>query len=300
MVKEEDYGKIIDTHAHIGSWSADNVNFSEKTILEAVEEPFEIDLGDETEENEVVAVMISNMSGMDCGLDGIPKQDETECNEKMLKVASQNAKLKPLIVGQPGFGDATNLERLISRHGDDIYGIKLHPNTLRLNANDPLYEPYLELAQATGLPVLFHSQDNYSDPMYIFETARKFPDVPVILAHMGMGDDQNHWYTLGLLQTALMSGAANLYADISWLSPGMIVAALNRADETTVSHLMFGTDIPLGPFGNPDFYPSRIAEVKNAVAEAFDDEEDEAAELLHALFYQNAYDLFFEGREEIL
>lgn len=300
MANEEDYGKIIETHAHIGSWSADNVNFSEKTILEAVGEPFEIDIDGETEENEVVAVMISNMSGMDCGVDGIPKQNETECNEKMLKVAAQNPKLKSLIVGQPGFGDAANLERLISRRGDEIYGIKLHPNTLRLNANDPLYEPYLELAQAAGLPVLFHSQDNYSDPMYIFETARKFPDVPVILAHMGMGDDQNHWYTLGLMQAALASGAANLYADVSWLSPGMIVAALNRADERTVSHLMFGTDIPLGPYGDPEFYPTRVAEVKTALAEAFDEEEGEAEELIHALFYQNAYDLFFAERGEIL
>ncbi|MBO4521100.1 MAG: amidohydrolase family protein [Alphaproteobacteria bacterium] len=297
MVDDEDYGKIIEAHAHIGTWSADNVDFTEETLNDALDEPFTVSIGDEEEENEVVAILVSNMSGIDQLPDGSPKITEMEANEEMLDIASENPKYKPLIVGQPGYGDADNLVDLIERRGEEIYGIKLHPNTLQLNANDPLYEPYMAVAQAYGLPVLFHSQDNYSDPFYIYETAQKFPEVPVIMAHLGMGGDDNHWYTLGLLQTALRSGSANLYADISWLSPGMIVAILKRADDETISHLLFGTDIPLGPYSDPDAYPARVSEVKTAIAEAFEDEE-EAAELIHALFYQNAYNLFFAGRDE--
>ena len=297
MVDDEDYGKIIEAHAHIGTWSADNVDFTEETLNDALDEPFTVSIGDEEEEHEVVAILVSNMSGIDQLPDGSPKITEMEANEEMLDIASENPKYKPLIVGQPGYGDADNLVDLIERRGEEIYGIKLHPNTLQLNANDPLYEPYMAVAQAYGLPVLFHSQDNYSDPFYIYETAQKFPEVPVIMAHLGMGGDDNHWYTLGLLQTALRSGSANLYADISWLSPGMIVAILKRADDETISHLLFGTDIPLGPYSDPDAYPARVSEVKTAIAEAFEDEE-EAAELIHALFYQNAYNLFFAGRDE--
>ena len=296
MVDEEDYGKIIEAHAHIGTWSADSADFTVETLNDTFDEPFTVDVNGEEEENEVVAVLVSNMSGIDQLPDGSPKITENEANEEMLDVALDNPKLKPLIVGQPGYGDAENLADMIERRGDEIYGIKLHPNTLRLNANDPLYEPYMAVAQEYGLPVLFHSQDDYSDPMYIYETAMKFPEVPVVMAHRGMGSDDNHWYTFGLLQTALKSASANLYADVSWLSPGMIVAILKRADEETLSHLMFGTDIPLGPYSDPDVYPARVSEVKTAIAEAFEDE-DEAAELIHALFYQNAYDLFLAGRE---
>ena len=296
MVDEEDYGKIIEAHAHIGTWSADNVDFTEETLNASLEEPFTVSINGEEEENEVVAVLVSNMSGIDQLPDGSPKIGEIEANEYMLDVAAENPKYKTLIVGQPGYGDADNLVDLIERRGDEIYGIKLHPNTLQLDANDPQYEPYMAVAQEYGLPVLFHSQDNYSDPMYIYETAQKFPEVPVVMAHLGMGDDNNHWYTLGILQTALKSGTANLYADISWLSPGMIVAVLNRADEETISHLFFGTDIPLGPYSDPATYPARVSEVKSAIAEAF--EEEEAEELIHALFYQNAYDLFLAGRED--
>lgn len=296
MVDEEDYGKIIEAHAHIGTWSADNVDFTEETLNASLEAPFTVSINGEEEENEVVAVLVSNMSGIDQLPDGSPKIGEIEANEHMLDVAAENPKYRTLIVGQPGYGNADNLVDLIERRGDEIYGIKLHPNTLQLDANDPQYEPYMAVAQEYGLPVLFHSQDNYSDPMYIYETAQKFPEVPVVMAHLGMGDDNNHWYTLGILQTALRSGSANLYADISWLSPGMIVAVLNRAEEETVSHLFFGTDIPLGPYSDPATYPARVSEVKSAIAEAFG--EDEARELIHALFYQNAYDVFLAGREE--
>ena len=59
---------------------------------------------------------------------------------------------------------------------------------------------------------------------------------------------------------------------------------------------MFGTDIPLGPYSDPAVYPARVSEVKSAIASAFD--EEEAQELIHRLFYQNAYDLFFANRAE--
>ncbi len=295
MIDEENYGKIIEAHAHIGTWSADNADFTEETLNAVLDEPFTVSINGEEEENEVVYVLVSNMSGIDQLPDGSPKIGENEANIEMLDIAAENPKLKTLIVGQPGYGDADNLAALIEERGEDIYGIKLHPNTLTLDANDPLYEPYLAVAQEYELPVLFHSQDNYSDPMYIYETAQKFPDVPVILAHLGMGGDDNHWYTFGLLQAALKSGSANLYADVSWLSPEMIVALLKRADEETLYHLMFGTDIPLGPYADPDSYPARVSEIKSAIAEAF--EPEEAEELIHRLFYQNAYDLFFAGRE---
>lgn len=295
MSEEETEGKIIEAHAHIGKWSADNADFTEDTLLEAFADPFEVSVCGEPEENEVAFVMVSNMSGMDNDANGVPLQDELETNYEMLDVCAENPKLKTLIVGQPGHGDAENLVRLIEERGDEIYGIKLHPNTLMLDANDPQYEPYMAVAEEYGLPVLFHSQDNWSSPVYIYETAQKFPDVPVILAHLGMGDDANHYFTLGILTAALRSGTANLYADISWLSPETIVNILRMIDDELLSRLLWGTDIPLGPFGNPEYYPQRVGEVKSAITEAF---EDEAPEIIRKIFYQNAYDLFIAPKEQ--
>ena len=124
----------------------------------------------------------------------------------------------------------------------------------------------------------------------------KFPEVPVVLAHLGMGDDANHFRTFGLMQSAVMSGNANLFADVSWLSPGVIVWLLQNADEEMLSRLLWGSDIPLGPFGDPAYYALRVSEVKTAVYESFPD--DVAEELIHRLFFQNAYDLYFDGRPE--
>lgn len=285
------YGKIIDCHAHIGSWSADSVDFTEELLNDAFDEPFEVEVGDDVEENEVAYVLVSNMSGIDTKPDGTPRFNEKKTNRFMLDVCAKNPKLKAMLVGQPGYGDAANLIDTIERRPNEVFGIKLHPNTLRLNANDPLYEPYMAVAERYNLPVLFHSQSGWSSPLYIFETARKFPLVPTILGHLGMGDDANHFMTFGILEAALKSGAANLYADISWLTPETTVRILEMSDEETLSHLLFGTDIPLGPFSDPSYYPQRVSELKTAIAEEF--EEEEAMYLIHKLFFQNSFDLFF-------
>ena len=87
MVEEEDYGKIIEAHAHIGTWSADNVDFTEETLNAALDKPFTVDINGEEEENEVVAILVSNMSGIDQLPDGSPKISETEANEQMLDIA---------------------------------------------------------------------------------------------------------------------------------------------------------------------------------------------------------------------
>ena len=288
-----DSSPIIDVHAHIGHWSADNVDFTQDVLEEAFDEPFEIQIGDDVERNEVQFVLISNMNGIDTTADGEPTEDEFECNEKMLDICATNPKFKAMIVGQPGHGDAVNLAELLDNRYDDVFGIKLHPNTLMLNANDSQYEPYMDVAAEYGLPVLFHSQDKWSSPYYIYETAQKFPEVPTILAHMGMGSDVNHYETLGMIKGALLSESANLYADVSWLSPEVIVHILGSTEPDLLTHFLWGTDIPLGPFGDASYYPNRVSEVKNAVYDAFGDDADDLCQML---FFQNAYDLFFKGR----
>lgn len=293
--EENEACPIIDVHSHIGHWSADNVDFTEEVLQEAFNKPFEVAVSeDETELDEVVYVLVSNMNAIDTLPDSTPTEDEIEANENMLEICRQNPKFKAMIVGQPGHGDASKLAALLDAHYDEIFGIKLHPNTLLLNANDPLYEPYMEVAQQYNMPVLFHSQDNWSDPLYIYETAMKFPDVPVVMAHLGMGDDWNHFRAFGILQSAVASGTANLFADVSWLSPDVIVRILKEADEELVTRLLWGTDIPLGPFGDPSYYAERVSDVKCAIRASFD--ENDAEELIHRLFFQNAYDLYFDGR----
>ena len=77
MVDEEDYGKIIEAHAHIGTWSADNVDFTEDTLNAARDEPFTVDINGEEEENEVrvdeASLSIDPVSAMD---EIIPEIDE--------------------------------------------------------------------------------------------------------------------------------------------------------------------------------------------------------------------------------
>ena len=115
--------------------------------------------------------------------------DELGGNLKLLKKCLNNDKLIPFVVCQPGHGAAENIELLLTRYPDLIKGLKFHPACLDLPANDVKYIPYMKLAEKYNKPCLFHSEvitdknNNFirtgvSDPEYIYETARQFPNVP--------------------------------------------------------------------------------------------------------------------------
>ena len=91
MIDEEDYGKIIEAHAHIGTWCADNADFTEETLNNVMGEPFTVSINGEEEENEVVAVMVSNMSGIDLKPPKSPKTKPTpKCWTSRAKTRNSN------------------------------------------------------------------------------------------------------------------------------------------------------------------------------------------------------------------
>ena len=116
-------------------------------------------------------------------------------------------------------------------------GIKLHP---LLHMFSPSSEPskrILSVAQDLGVPVFIHSgHPPTSLPWQIDDLARSFPDVPIVMVHMGHG---NAFYIQGAIEIA--ERLENIYLETSGMPMSSKIA---EAYEAIPDRIMFGTDIP--------------------------------------------------------
>ena len=136
---------------------------------------------------------------------------------------------------------------------EGFVGLKLHCNMQRFYPNDERLDPVYRQMQEYGKPILFHSGgigvrpygDSYGRPVYMDETALKFPELKIILGHAG-----RIWYE----ETAmLLRKHPNIYADIStnfgktgetlnWPMQQLLQTVKGWAGSK--GHLLFGSDFP--------------------------------------------------------
>lgn len=306
-------GKIIDSHVHCGKWTNDL--FSTNDVLEFFNRKF--NNGKDT----IDRVIISNLDCIINNENKTPYKDELSGNLKLIKKCLHNDKLLPFVVCQPGHGAAENIELLLNRYPNLIKGLKFHPACLDLPANDVKYIPYMKLAGKYGKPCLFHSEvitdsnNNFirggvSDPEFIYETARQFPNVPVILGHMGLGGSKAHEAGIETLINSIERGDAKLYADLAWVDwdnpakPHIVEVVdklLHSSKGDKTERLLFGTDAPLGVFGEKalkqkDAYEDNIRNIKQAIKDNFG---DDANKLISRIFYRNSKKLLNQNFNQI-
>ena len=305
-------GKIIDSHVHCGKWTNDL--FSTNDVLDFFSK--KLNRGKDT----VDRVIISNLDCIINGKNNSPYMDELSGNLKLLKKCLNNDKLLLFVVCQPGHGAAKNIEILLKEYPNLIKGLKFHPACLDLPANDVKYIPYMKLAEKYNKPCLFHSEiitdsnhnfvrTGVSDPEYIYETARQFPNVPVILGHMGLGGPKAHEAGIETLINSINRGDAKLYADLAWVDwdnpakPHIVEVVdklLHSSKGDKTERLLFGTDAPLGVFGEKalkqkNAYENNINNIKQAIRDNFG---DDANKLISRIFYRNSKKLLGQNFEK--
>lgn len=306
-------GKIIDSHVHCGKWTNDL--FSTEDVIDFFNRRF--NEGKDT----VDKVIISNLDCIIKTKDKVPYKDELAGNIELIKKCLNNHRLVPFVVCQPGYGTAANIELLLNRYPKLIRGLKFHPACLNLPANDVKYVPYMKLAEKYSKPCLFHSEvvtdsnNNFirtgvSDPKYIYETARMFPNVPIILGHMGLGGAKANDIGIKTLMQSIENGDAKLYADLAWVdwdNPAkphivkVIDELLHSSKGDKTERLLFGTDAPLGVFGEKalkqnDAYEKNIKNIKQAIRDNFG---DDANKIISRIFYRNSKKLLDKNFDQI-
>lgn len=304
-------GKIIDAHAHLGTWFHYGEGGQKKFGLQDLD----IFIKEPLSNGDTIDKML--VSNLDCMFkrNGFERLNELEGNQEILNLCAKNPKLAPLAVCQPHAtkGRVEALQSLLDANDGRFVGLKFHPECLPLEADHRWYNEYLELAHKKKLPCLFHCEAGKSSPETIYTLAKRHPKVPIILGHMGAGGDKNHEKALKALLKSIDSGEAGrarLYADISWVNgladkpsetPTHIMKAIRELKERdALDRLLFGTDAPVGLFGEklpPDgrthkqAYEQMVESLQGAIRNEFHEDADD---IIDRIFYKNAQELFFD------
>lgn len=312
-------GKIIDSHVHTGQWRINSTTIHDYGPAVDTFTKSKLPNGDKVEK--VIA------SNLDCivqtsnfGESVKFASDEIQGNVSLLKMSYKNPKIAPLATCQPSYGEVENIETLFELHPNKFVGLKFHPEQLQLPADHEAYKPYLEFAQDEKLPCLFHSGQTFdmhypdggvskatkfSTPEQIYTAARQYPDVPVIMAHMGGNEGKNTMRAVDCIIDSVKNKDARLYADISWVDcdnpeKPTLKKAIHRLKEAdALDRIMFGTDAPLGRFGLNgengvpplEAYTNNVNDIKTMIKKEFP---KDAEEITDKIFYKNANDLFFK------
>ena len=276
---------IIDSHVHFGksTWG----NFSAEDLMNIID-------------GQVDYAICSNLEG----IESPDFKNEYDCNIKMFEMAKKYPKLKPLLVCQPTLSDDEKIIRSLIEDFSGFVGLKIHPECLKLSANDEKYDKYLRLAEEFNLPCLYHSghtKSRFSSPYLIYEKAKQFPAVPIILGHLSTGPKNCHKEAIQILIDSIETGSANLYVDTSWIDFAyetlnetysdtiMLIEALKNTSKGDYTHkILWATDCPVGKFNHTqESYKNNLVVFCDRIREYFKDEE-----LLNKLLYKNAKDLF--------
>ncbi len=133
-------------------------------------------------------------------------------------------------------------------HDLKLRGVKLGPNYQNFDPMSPHALAVYAKAQALGLPILFHQGTSpvrtapirYAHPLIMDEIAMAFPELRVVMAHMG-----HPWQ----VDTAVVIRKhPHIYADVSALfyRPWSYYNAMRLATEWNVLHkLLLGSDFPI-------------------------------------------------------
>ena len=147
------------------------------------------------------------------------------------------------------------IEKAVDEWG--MKGVKFYP-VCGFFPDDPKFFPFYERCIELEVPIFSHTsitttplmESKYADPIYLDSVAAKFPDLKIVLIHLG-----NRYWTLKCIE--IMSQRSNVYADISGCQSRAFygteqflrllhdIFGPNNFGFFPIKHkLMFGTDWP--------------------------------------------------------
>lgn len=251
---------IIDAHVHIGGETV-GFDMTEEVVLESMDK-YNIDV-----------CLISNGDSGEYGheLERIPEElqiDQKTSLKRAINFAKENeGRIYAGFWCKPHHELADEeIENMIAENRKYLIFLKVHPYHSNLAFDDEKMIPYLDLAVKYDLPVVVHTGNSYNDsPERVYNMAKKYPQLKFILAHMGLGTDNQ-------LAIDLMAKADNLYADTAWVPVSTTLEVIKRYGSKRV---VFGTDSPIDGVdtyycnkeGEPSLYRQYFGELKEMISE---------------------------------
>lgn len=193
-------------------------------------------------------------------------------NEEAFRIVAQTPGLLQYVVIDPRQPETyRQAERMLQ--APSCVGIKIHPEE-HLYMIDEFGEPLFEFAAKHKAVVLSHSSEQKSLAADLVNWSNRFPEMQLILAHIGCGWDGDFSHQVRGIQ---QSRHGNVYADTSSarsITPNLIEWAVK---EVGAEKVLYGTDTPL--------YHSSMQRVRIDHAELTDVQK-------HQILHENAERLF--------
>ena len=173
----------------------------------------------------------------------LPNDLSAEAAKKHPKEVSSYVWLNPFD------GDKAVNELRVAVRERGCRGVKLHPLFQAFIADDPIVYPIMDEARRLKVPVAIHSgHPPFSLPWSIGELAEVYPDVTIVMLHMGHG---HGLYIRAAIRTA------KKYSNIVLETSGMPMHTKIKEAMDTVGddRVIYGSDIP---FHHPSVELQRI------------------------------------------
>ena len=212
---------IVDSHTHLGDFPGFNVR---------LDAPGLIRLMDENNIDHSVLFSLPNELTLDA-------------------VKDHPDRLTGLVWVNPNDGEIA-LDLIREAHVEwGFRGVKLHPLLDSYLPDSEAVHPVMELAARYNMPALFHcGHPPWSLPWHFGNLAEAFPEVPIILGHMGHG---HIVYINGAIEVARKHD--NVYLETSGMP--MHTKIKEAADLVGPDRVMYGSD---APFGHPAFELKKV------------------------------------------
>ena len=210
---------IVDTHQHLGKCRIFDYDQDEDYIINNMDS------------KGIDASIVQPFPG------AFPQPPEEEHN-RIAKLAEKHhgrifgmCSVNPLAVSDEEWLE--EVERCIKNLG--FVGIKLHTLGHSLIPSSPAGMRTFEIANKYNVPVMVHTGHSVmASPSLIIPAARKWPNLPIILAHAGFVSESSNAINVA-------SMFKNVFLEWSWGMADDIVMGINQLG---IERNLFGSDIP--------------------------------------------------------
>ena len=264
---------IIDTHVHIGTGLG--FDMKESDVLYSMDK-YGIN---------IAVVSNCEVASHDHDRKLLPEnlqKYQVECLSRALKFARENpGKIYLQHWVKPMEAITAEFKNLIEDNLDIIKGIKFHPFHSGVAFTDESCERYVRLAAEYNLPVISHTGTEFDDsPRRLFEMAKKYPQTPFVMVHLGLGSDNRE-------AIELCKEQKNLYGDTTWVSVKSTLEFINKCGD---ERIMFGSDSPID---GKDTYAFNFKGDRSLYQEYFGEFRDMVSvETYDNIMFKNAQRLF--------
>lgn len=226
---------IIDTHVHIG----DMIGFrlTKEDVLYSMQK-YGID-------HSIVSNL--NAAEFDHEIQPVPPRflhSQTECLHEVVGFAKEYpTKISAAVWVRPFHETADKaLCRAIEENRQYITAVKFHPYHSNVPFDSKKSEPFIEMAEHFGLPVVTHTGgSDTASCICVYRMAKKYSHTKFVMVHMGLGTDNSE-------AIELISQLPNLYGDTTWVP---VKSTLQLIQKAGIDKIFFGSD---NPIDGPDTY----------------------------------------------